>query len=241
MVADFSQLQLLNAARQEISRTQLAKWDASARSWLLTADEGTIAKHKQLQLILKNVNIPVNASKDPYESVMAAWVSSMKTLECLIKGMPQSIKDGAVLLGLSSWHIYPDLVVLGDRVTSVEFRDTLVGTGGVLTIGLHRSATEDGGISWSLSLAHLRFYGEAITASRSSNVDTYRVTFDQLGVAVLGSMVAGWGFENAHDIEEAADWFRALWTYFSRYVEDNDDRISKENSVTTARLRGEER
>jgi hypothetical protein len=221
----------MNAARQEISRTQLAKWDASARSWLLTADEATIAKHKQLQLILKNVNIPVNASKDPYGSVMAAWRSSMTTLECLIKGMPQSIKDGAVLLGLSSWHIYPDLVVLGDHVTSVEFKDSLVATGGVLTIGLHRSATEDQGISWSLSLAHLRFYGEPVTSSRSSSNDTSRVTFDELGVAVLGSVVAGWGFEDVRDIEDAADWFTALWTYLSRYVEDNDDSIPKEKVV----------
>ena len=44
---------------------------------------------------------------------------------------------------------------------------------------------------WSLSLVHLRFYGEAVVSLMSSGISTSRVTFDRLGIAVLGSMVAG--------------------------------------------------
>ena len=63
----------LAATRQEITRAQLAEWDASARSWLRTADLVKSRQQKQLILILDNVKGSVNMLNDPYDSVLTAW------------------------------------------------------------------------------------------------------------------------------------------------------------------------
>lgn len=60
------------AALQEISRMDLASWDASARAWLQSADEAKALQQKQTMLILDNANIPVNNEPDAYNSVMKA-------------------------------------------------------------------------------------------------------------------------------------------------------------------------
>lgn len=51
---------LIMAAKQEISRTDLANWDASARAWLQGADQAKARQHKQMMLILNNARIMVN-------------------------------------------------------------------------------------------------------------------------------------------------------------------------------------
>jgi len=43
------------AARQAISREQLALFDAGARAWLNSADEAKMSEQKRLMLILKNI------------------------------------------------------------------------------------------------------------------------------------------------------------------------------------------
>jgi hypothetical protein len=60
----------------------------------------------------------------------------MTILEALIKGMPQRVQNAATLLALSAWYIYPDILVLGSKQTEVKMNDKLVGTGGILTVGL---------------------------------------------------------------------------------------------------------
>ena len=40
-------------------------------------------------------------------------------MDNLLQGMPQSVQDGAALLGLSSWHIYPDMVVVGETTKEI--------------------------------------------------------------------------------------------------------------------------
>lgn len=66
----------------------------------------------------------------------------MKTLQDLILGRPQRISKGALLVGLSCWHIYPDLNVVGP-LTSVQFNDELVGEGGIVTLGLQSATPGD--------------------------------------------------------------------------------------------------
>ncbi|CZR49380.1 uncharacterized protein FPRO_08879 [Fusarium proliferatum ET1] len=131
-------LSVLLAATQEVSRGQLAQWDASARSWLLFADQANEIKVKQtqLQLIIKNVAaLSINSATSVYEKVIHAWKGAMTLVENLIQGRPQAVHDRDVLVGLSSWHLFPDLIVLGDTVTEVKQNDPLIATSGILTLG----------------------------------------------------------------------------------------------------------
>ena len=66
----------------------------------------------QLRLIVDNLNVPVDQNMNVYTSVMQAWKTAMTTMDKLIDGISHSIHNGAVLVGLSSWHLYPDLITL---------------------------------------------------------------------------------------------------------------------------------
>jgi hypothetical protein len=111
----------------------------------------------------------VSRDKELYSSVMAVWKHAMKAMNDLILGRPQRINDGDVMLGLLSWHLYPDMTVLGvgTRTYHVPQQDGLIAPGGMITVGMGRR--EDGpdeAIYWSLPLAHMRFYGSAVNAER---------------------------------------------------------------------------
>lgn len=104
------------AAQISISRDQLAEWDNSARAWLRAADDAKNIQQTQLLLILKNINVPVNHEKgNLYGSVISAWKGALELMENLFRGIAQRItpynNNGALLLALSSWHIYPDMDV----------------------------------------------------------------------------------------------------------------------------------
>lgn len=96
---DFSDLTAKDA---EVTREQLAEWDASARAWLRAADVSKNKQQTQLRLIINNINVAVNNTMSTYESVMEAWISSMKVVDNLAQGIPQSIHEGAALVGLSA-------------------------------------------------------------------------------------------------------------------------------------------
>ena len=66
------ELAAIEAARQEITRAQIGEWDASARAWLRTADSVKARQHKQLKLIIDNLDAPVNKISNTYDSVIAA-------------------------------------------------------------------------------------------------------------------------------------------------------------------------
>ncbi|KAK2729017.1 uncharacterized protein CKAH01_10588 [Colletotrichum kahawae] len=110
----------LMASKQTFSRQHLASWDASARSWLQTADSDRRLQQTQLMLIISNVRLPVNSKKDPYESVIDAWVSGMAAMNRLLQGIPQRVQDGTILLAMSSWHLYPDMEVLLDDIKHIK-------------------------------------------------------------------------------------------------------------------------
>ncbi|KAI9804044.1 MAG: hypothetical protein M1833_000325 [Piccolia ochrophora] len=84
-------------AAQDITRPDLAKWDASARAWLQCADEAKKLEQTQLRLIVKNAGLQVNSSSSTYSNVVGAWTTAMTTMEALISGMPQRISKGAVI------------------------------------------------------------------------------------------------------------------------------------------------
>jgi hypothetical protein len=62
----------------------------------------------------------------------------------LSAGKPQTMYNGPALLGLSSLHIFPDIVVLRNPVSEFKFQDDLVREGVVLTVGLELSSEREG-------------------------------------------------------------------------------------------------
>lgn len=180
------------ASKQEISRESLAGWDASARAWVQSADEAESRRKTQLMLILENISLPVNSEKDLYHSVTAAWSAALLGMENLVKGIPQQIQDGAALLGMSSWHLYPDMVVLGSVTAEVKQEDPLFSSSAILTLGLQFADRSRHGVSWSLPLKHLRHYGHPVQASCSVGPANSRISMDQFAYIVLGCVFGGW-------------------------------------------------
>ena len=205
------QLQSLVAAQLALTTEQLAEWDANARAWLRAADIVEELRQKQLSLIVQNLNMPISQASDVYTSVMQAWKTAMITMDRLISGMGHSIQDGSTLLGLSSWHLYPDLVVLGNKTAEVKQKDSLIARGGIVTIGLQGSqGADDCGVHWSLSLAHVRFYGDPVPAEGSISLSSSRVSLDEFLLVVFGSLINTWS-PNAPDVEEYARMLIAMW------------------------------
>ncbi|KAK6535414.1 hypothetical protein TWF694_001874 [Orbilia ellipsospora] len=177
------------AAQQEVTREQLAEWDSSARAWLQTADLVKKKQQTQLDLILNNLNIPVSNRRNVYDSVINTWRTSLQGMEDLISGKPHILQSGELLLGLSSWHIYPDLFILDARNTTVTQQDPLVKPFGVLTIGLQGPGSAEGqGFNWSLPLSRLRYYGDPVMTTRSSG-DNSRLTVEEFLLVILGSCI----------------------------------------------------
>ena len=181
------------AARQQISCEDLARFDASVRSWLSSADSATISQEKRLMLIVKNIPSQLNEGSSTYAKVINMWRSAMTGLECLLKGMPQEVRDGSILLALSAWHLYPDLIVLSTETKKVEFADGLFPPEAVLTVGLQNNDAvdgEEGGFKWSLALSHLRYYGDPVNVEvQGTNT---RLTVRQLHLAILGVLLWYW-------------------------------------------------
>lgn len=204
-------LQSLAAAELSLSREQLADWDASARAWLRAADAVEKIRQKQLILIVENLNIPVNRNMDVYASVMHAWKTAMITMDKLVGGMGHSVQDGSVLLGLSSWHLYPDMLILGNVNAETKQDDNLIAPGGIVTIGLQGvDRHQDRGVYWSLPLAHVRFYGDPVKAEGSITLDSSRVSIDQLLMVALGSVLATWPIRGS-TLEDSLQLISLMW------------------------------
>lgn len=198
---------------QDIQRSDLALWDSSARAWLRSADEAKIKEQTQLMLVVKNVQLLFDSGASTYSKVINVWRHALSGLENLLCGRPQEISSRSVLLAFSAWHLYPDLIILGNEVTKVPFRDHCVNPRGIGTIALRpRSDSSIQGTSWSLALSHLRYYGDPITVK--SNTDFSRVDIDQLHIVVLGSLFSHWEVSQ-RDLSAASQWFVDLWDLLS--------------------------
>ncbi|KAF3933341.1 hypothetical protein ABW19_dt0202753 [Dactylella cylindrospora] len=210
------------AAQQNIPRPQLADWDASARAWLRTADRVKKLQQTQLELILKNVKIFVNSKPAVYDSVFQAWITALEGLECLIQGMPQRAYSGEILVGLCSWHIYPDLLILDTQDIKVSQRDSLVSPAGLLTISTQiDSEARENGVQWSLPLAHLKYYGKPVLSSRNLSTDGSRLNYDEFFQAVLGAVIGRTvPYEPSEKlqfdmVQVVAEWFIAVYELLS--------------------------
>ncbi|KAI1365380.1 hypothetical protein F5Y08DRAFT_179766 [Xylaria arbuscula] len=207
--ADLQDHMAQNDSRIDISRDQLAQWDASARAWLQSADEAMKIKQTQLMLILNNINLPVNTKPKLYRNVLQAWTTSMLATDNLIRGIPQSVEYGAILLGISSWHIYPDMVVLQSSPTPVNQADPLVNDAGILTIGMNTDGRSETGISWSLPLSYLRYYGGPVVSEKSLITQGSRITVTQLIQLSIGCMTRQWALPEPSIVQFLVD----LWQF----------------------------
>ncbi|EZF34078.1 hypothetical protein H109_04459 [Trichophyton interdigitale MR816] len=190
---------------QPIARHDIALWDASSRSWLRSADQAKQRDHHQLLLISKNVRMPFFGGSSTYEQVISTWKRAMLAVEDLLCGRPQSILDAGVVLAMSSWHLYPDMIVLRNETVNVKFRDPLFPSTGICTIGLEGSdeaAAE--GVRWSLALSHLQYYGSA--ARVMGPRDNSRVTMSQLCIVAFGGLLGHWGV-GSKDVEDTIQLF----------------------------------
>ncbi|KAH7317189.1 hypothetical protein BKA65DRAFT_410970 [Rhexocercosporidium sp. MPI-PUGE-AT-0058] len=208
----------LLASRQEITRDEIAIWDNSARAWLQSGDQARILQHKQLMLILDNLSLPVNNDENTFENVMTTWSSAMNAMECLLKGMPQRVNNGSAIIGLSAWHLYPSLAVLGDTVTSVRQNDALFEDTAILTIGLQFENKSQHGVSWSLPLSCLQYYGDPVRASRSIGRENSRISIDQFEHIILGCVFEHWG-EFAETPEDGLKWLARMELLLSDQTE----------------------
>lgn len=195
------------AAQQELSRTELGIWDASARAWIQSADLAMARQHKQMMLILDNISLPVNKEPAVYDSVVKAWIAGLQAMDSLARGIPQQVQVGAAVLAISSWHLYPDMVVVGSTTTDVQQKDPLFSETSILTLGLE--TTGERSVSWSLSLSRLLYYGRPVHASRSMNQENSRITEEQFAYVVLGCVLSQWkGFANTY--EEGIGWLKTI-------------------------------
>jgi hypothetical protein len=201
----------LAARHVNLTRDQLANWDSSARAWLKTADLAKARQQTQLMLIVRKFDLTVNNKMSMYQSVIEAWSLAMISAEKLISGVPQSVSDGSILLGLSAWHIYPDLLALEKSDRFIKQKDKLVDQGGVLTVGLQSaSPRQDCGIYWSLPLAYFRYYGDPVTTTKALGDHSSKVSIDQLLNLALGCLFGEWNIQG-DGYQKAASLLSAIW------------------------------
>ena len=65
-------------------------------------------------------------SSSVYTAITKTWRDAMQLLDNLVAGIPQSIQNMEVLLGLTSWHLYPDMSVVHSKAKHVYQKDDLV-------------------------------------------------------------------------------------------------------------------
>lgn len=160
-------------------------------------------------LILNNASVPVNNESETYTSVMKAWAAALEAMNNLVKGIPQRVQDRAALLGISSWHLYPDMRVYGASCTEVKQKDPLFDSTAFLTLGLQHVRDDTKSVYWSLPLACLQYYGHPIKASRTVGQDNSRPTYQKFAYVILGCLFAGWG-EFATTNEDGLQWVETL-------------------------------
>lgn len=220
---DGSNVAALMAAQQTFNREQLAAWDSSARSWIKTADAHMRVQQTQLMLIISNIELPVNSSSELYDSVIKAWTSAMMAMEKLVQGIPQQTRDGATLLAISSWHLYPNMAVLSDVMKRVEQNDPLM-DGSLLTFSVHISsvAEDSTGVFWSLPMAHMRYYSPPVVAQARLASDTSRVSMDEFIIVILGMVVSPWLRSFCSDASRCCRLVRLIWSLVESLPIDNN-------------------
>ncbi len=202
------------ATQAEIARQQLAEWDASARAWLEVANSVKTKEQTQLRLILQNIELSMGGEGCLSTNVVGAWVRAVTVMDNLISGIPQEVSDGSAIVGLMAWHLYPEIHVFGRRNVELKMDDDLVPPGGILTLGCSPSATTPKlGVTWSLSLSKLRYYGKSVQATATLQGDSSWLTVDEFRLVLVGCLLRVWNAPPADDqrvIQVLGDLARAV-------------------------------
>ncbi|KAJ4295112.1 hypothetical protein N0V90_007121 [Kalmusia sp. IMI 367209] len=187
----------LMAAQIDVELDKLAEWDASARAWLHAADKVFVVQQKQLMLIIDNIERTLTLTDKLYDSILQIWCNTLSFMEKVASGMALSIESPEIFLGLSSWHLYPDITVLGKEVKQVTQRDALIPLGSVITIGMQSSENQKGmpgaGILWTVPLARLKYYGRPAISTSVVGTGSSRAPFEKCIQIALGSLISDWG------------------------------------------------
>ncbi|BCS21457.1 uncharacterized protein APUU_21889S [Aspergillus puulaauensis] len=217
------------AALYETDWSNLQAWDASARAWLQVADNSSVKQQqKRVELIANNLSVAIQTQVTPdgmtisapgrkmvYGSVLHNFRAALFALDNLVSGQPQRILDGGVLLGLTSWHLYPDLVILGPKTKDVFQKDLLIAPCGVATLSIAYDEDPNGnqdGVYWSLPLSSLRYYG-TVQRKRSSLRDSKKLSFPEFQALILGASL-----DSLDGLSAAADILKCIWEFsFSVY------------------------
>ena len=144
-------------------------------------------------LIIDNIGLKLPSKPRVYDAVIPAWTNAMRAMEPIVSGMAQNIQSPEVLLGLSSWHLCPDMHLALHREKYITQHDALIPKEGLVTLGLHRH--EDflnEGVSWSLPLSRLRYYGRPVVRERTVASSKTRVAFDHFADLALGAAMSRW-------------------------------------------------
>ncbi|KAL8887638.1 MAG: hypothetical protein Q9215_004826 [Flavoplaca cf. flavocitrina] len=184
-------------------------------------DAAIMAKqHLAMMNMLDAAKISVNSETNTYRSVITAWIDALRAMSCLVSGTPQRVQNGAILLALSAWHLYPDLDLVGPANLQVRQHDPLISNLGVLTVGLENSALPHDPVTWSLPLAYMRYYGEPKLITGFAGHSNSRVSIDQFAYVIMGSIFSAW--ESAGFIKEIrsavtilrrlSSFLKAAWT-----------------------------
>ncbi|KAJ4394876.1 hypothetical protein N0V93_004096 [Gnomoniopsis smithogilvyi] len=218
------------ALQQDFERQDLAKWDASARSWLQRADDSMAFKRTQFSLIMENVRLPpfVDRGKT-YDRVINAWFRSMEVLEALLRNEQRVAYDHVTLLAISAWHLYPDLLVFQDETKKIPFNDHLFSRTAVLSLGIeyhdargkeHDNVTNS--TRWSLALSHLKYYGGPVDVT---SPNTQRASVDELWLVCLGMILGQWEV-SLSTLDISVSWFAKLGHVIRSNITDEPSSLS---------------
>ena len=87
-------------------------------------------------LIVNNLHLSIGNHMNVYQSIVKNCNIALFSVENILNGMPQRAECGAFLLGLSAWHLYPDMIVHGSETKEIKQNDNLIPNGSMITLGL---------------------------------------------------------------------------------------------------------
>lgn len=222
------------AMQQEITRNDLQAWDNSARAWLRTAGEAKSREKQRAMLRVDTTGASINDITDPYRSVVQAWKDASSAMENLVRGIPQRVSNGAILLAMTAWQLYPDMSVPREGRHLVKQGDPLIDSAGILTIDLEARSEEAKGIHWSLPLSYMRYYGPPVKVTQRHAIDNSRITMQQFSFILLGCVVSQW-YDFMLPVPKAISWMNKILDALnapSRATTKNPDHCLRMQKIT---------
>jgi hypothetical protein len=105
------------------------------------------------------------------------------------------------------------LTVLGTEPKHIIQKDKLIPESSIVTVGLQGSHssryTTASGITWTIPLARLKYYGRPEISTSNVGISSGRAPFHTLIQIALGSLICAWG-EDTTNLTRLAEFFAAL-------------------------------